>query len=140
MVEYAVAGGLAVGAAMVVVNLVNSDVALCRRTFAGLVKGDPAMRHAIAWDRLRAEDVDVGASYTKLTGALDRLTYQQTFIKAFAEGFRHEGGTLKSFTHWRAEPDGSVAVDYPAKQKTLVFELSSEAGRPQVVGIRWKQP
>ena len=140
MVEYAVAAGLAVGAALVVVNLVNSDVALCRRTFAGLVKGDPAVRNAIAWDRFQAEEIDVGASYATLTDPRAQRSYQQTFIKAFSAGFAHEGGALGAFTRWRVEPDGAVAVDYPAKQKTLLFRLSSEAGRRQVVGLGWKQP
>ena len=138
--EYAVAAGLAVVVAMVVMNLVNSDVRWCQRVFAGLVKGNPSVRSAIAWDRFRAEDVDVGATYARLPNAQEQLGYQQGFIQSFSKGFQEEGGRLRSFTNWRAETDGSVAVDYPAKQKTLLFHLSAEAGRRQLVGIGWQQP
>ena len=138
--EYVAAAGVAAVAAMVVMNLANSDVRLCRGIFARLAKGDPSVRNAIAWERFQAEDVNVGATYAGLPSPQEQLGYQQAFIRAFAAGFQHEGGRVGAFTHWRVEPNGSVAADYPAKRKTIVFELSSETGRPQLAGIRWQSP
>ena len=115
----------------------DHDVRLCRQVLAQLVNGNLAVGRAIDWAHLQALDVDVGAAYAALPNRPEQLNYERAFIRNFAEGFRKSGGRLGAFTHWRAEPDGTVSADYSAKQKTLVFRLS---GRRQVDGITWKAP
>ena len=114
----------------------GSDVRLCRRVLAQLVNADPSVSRAIDWSRLQALEVNVGATYAALANRQEQMDYEHAFIRSFAEGFRKSGGQLSAFTHWRAEPDGSVSADYPAKRKTLVFRLSG-SGRHQVDGIVW---
>ena len=115
--------------------LSDPDVRLCHRVLAQLVNADLAVSRSIDWDHLQALDANVGATYAALQNREERVGYERAFIRNFAEGFRKSGGRLSAFTHWRAEPDGTVSADYPAKQKTLVFRLS---GRRQVDGIAWK--
>ena len=113
----------------------DPDVRLCRRALAHLVNGNLSAGRAIDWAHLQALDVDVGAAYAALPNRQEQLNYERAFIQNFAGGFRKNGGRLDALTHWRVEPDGTVSVDYPAKQTTLVFRLS---GRRQVDGIAWK--
>ena len=115
----------------------GQEVRFCRRVFGGLVKGEPNVGGSIAWDRLKALDLDLGSAYAKLPPG-ERQKFQQAFIQNFAVGFRQGQGQLMAFTNWRMEHDGSVAVDYPAKHKTLLFRVS-ETGKRQLEGIAWKQ-
>ena len=115
----------------------DSDVRLCRRVLVQLVNANPSVSRVIDWDHLQALEVNVGATHAVLPTRQEQMNYEQAFIRSFAEGFRKSGGQLSAFTHWRAEPDGTVSADYPAKHKTLVFRLTG-SGRHQVDGIVWR--
>ncbi len=115
----------------------DPDVRFCRRTLAQLVNSDLSVSRAIDWPHLQALEVNVGATYAALPNRQEQVSYEQAFIRSFAQGFRQSGGRLNGFTRWSVARDGTVSADYPAKQKTLVFHLS--AGRPhQLEGIGWK--
>lgn len=118
----------------------NPEVRVCRRIFTGLVKGEPAVRGLIDWEHLRALGADVGAAYTaQLANAEERQGYEEAFIKSFANGFRQAQASAKGFTNWRVQPDGSVAADYRAKGKTLIFRLSG-APKPRLQELAWRSP
>lgn len=135
--EYAVGIVLMVLAGLLVMTVRSrDDVRLCKRVFAGLVKGDVSVRSAIEWTQLKALDVDVGAAYSALSPE-DQAAYQEAFIKRFAEGFRQGGATARAFTRWRREDAGTVAVDYRAKQRTLLFRLTGRQPA-RIAGIAWQ--
>ena len=137
--EYAVAIVLAVGVVAAILVLPGREVRLCKRLLGGLVQGKLSVGTGIAWDRLTALGMDVGAAYAQLPNLEEQAAYQEAFIQNFANGFRQSGATLKVFKHWRVQQDGTVAVDYPEKQRTLVFRLSST--KPlQLTGLAWEQP
>jgi len=135
-VDYAALALVAgVAAAAAFAHLSGSpEVRLCRRVFAGLVNGNEAVRAAIEWERLKALGVDVGAAYARLPDEREQQEYQQAFVRSFAEGFQRGGATLRSFTNWRLGEDGTVSVEYPAKQKTLRFRLSATGKQVQEIG------
>lgn len=135
--EQAVAVGLAVLAVAFLASLFRQDVRFCRTVFVKLVKGDQSVGNAIDWDHLKALDVDVSATYAQLPNFEAKAAYRQAFIKNFAEGFHKSSGKLEEFTSWHTERDGSIAVEYPAKKRTLVFRLSPE-GKRRLTGIAWK--
>ena len=135
--EYAVASILVIVVAAFLLNFVGQEVRFCRRVLTGLANGNPSVRQAIDWERLQAIGIDVGAAYAQLPSDKERREYQDAFIRSFAEGFRQQGGSVKVFTHWRVEGDGTVAADYPAKNRNLLFQLSG-GWRKQVVGIQWQ--
>ena len=130
--------GLLIAAGWGVVHLCSDpDIRFCRRVLGQLVNGNPSVSRVIDWAHLQALDVNVGATYAALPNQQEQLNYERAFVRNFAVGFRKSGGQLSAFTHWRAEPDGTVSADYPAKHKTLVFRLTG-SGRHQVDGIAWK--
>ncbi len=132
----AVGIGLIVAVGLLVVSFWGRDVKLCKRVLTELIQGNHAVRQHIDWGHLTALDVDVGATYAQLQDAQEQMAYQRIFVQKFAEGFAQAQADASVFTGWRAQGDGTVAVDYPAKSKTLVFRLS-ESGK-QVTGMAWK--
>ena len=135
--EYLTGIVLVVSAVLAVAVLGRHDeVRLCKRAFTGLVKGDASVRNTIEWTQLKALAVDVGAAYSTLSPQ-DQAAYQEAFIKQFSEGFRQGGATARAFTHWRRQEPGTVAVDYPAKQRTLLFRLTG-AEPARITGIAWQ--
>ena len=131
----ALVGGVITLAGLLVWNTFGQDVKLCKRVFVGLVTGDQSVRKKIDWNHFVALDVDVGATYTQLPPA-EQLPYEETFVRNFSLGFARAKADPSGFVNWRAQEDGTVAVDYPAKNKTAIFKLS-ENGK-QVAGLAWK--
>jgi hypothetical protein len=105
------------------------------------VSGRQSVQSRIDWERLKALEVDVGATYAALPDEKEREAYRQAFIERFSRGFGSTGAGLKDFAGWRvqerAEDRTVVAADYPKKRKVLLFELSALGGR-KVTGIRWQ--
>lgn len=140
-VKYAVVMALAVTAVAVAVRWNRGDVDLCRDVFRGMVQGNVAVARRIDWAHLQALHVDIGAQYSQITDPKVQSVYRQVFINRFAEGFKYGGGQAVSFVNWRLKertPQGVVvAADYPAKQKILLFTLST-SGPKRVTAIRWQ--
>ena len=130
----AVTGVLAL-AGMLAWSTFGQDVRFCKRVFAGLVTGDQSVRKMIDWSHFIALDTDVGAVYAQLPKS-EQLLYQQAFVRNFSLGFAASKADPSAFTNWRVQENGTVAVDYPAKNKVVIFKLS-ENGK-QVVGLVWK--
>ncbi len=128
--------GVVVALGLFVANFMGRDVKLCKRVLTGLIQGNHAVRQHIDWGHLTALDVDVGATYTQIQDAQKQAAYQHVFVQKFAEGFAQAKADASVFTGWRAQGNGTVAVDYPAKNKTLVLRLS-ESGK-QVAGFSWQ--
>lgn len=130
--------GLAVVAVVVLlVRFMNRDIALCRATLTGLANGQSSVQRHIDWEHLKALDVDVGLTYTQLPKN-EKAGYRQAFISYFAKGFRYVAGDTQAFTNWRMQPDGSIAVDYSAKQRTLVFHVTDSWLHRRVQAIQWQ--
>ena len=154
--------GLVVLAILVLRNPQQDAVRWTRQTFELLVSGRSSAQARIAWERLSAVGVDVGATYAKLPNAREQAGYRQAFLRELASGFRRSGARAESFVNWRIEESAEsaemkaqsaqnksaegaerdartmvVAADFPAKQKTLLMTLT--VGKPrQVTGIGWK--
>ena len=147
---------------LVLRNPQEDAVRWTKQTFETLVSGRSSVQARIAWERLSAVGVDVGATYTKLPNAREQAQYRQAFLRELASGFRRSGARAESFVNWRIEESAEsaemkaqsaqnksaegaerdartmvVAADFPAKQKTLLMTLT--VGKPrQVTGIGWK--
>lgn len=139
--QYAVLA-LVVGAlALVGLRLNHPEVRFCRAAFTKLAAGHPAVSRQIAWDRLQAIGVDVGATYTKLPNDQERRAYQAAFIEQFSAAFKQAGGTPKAFVGWRLADAGDeqmvVAADYPATHKTLLVSIP-RSGHRQIEGLQWQ--
>ena len=133
--------GLVVLAILVLRNPQQDAVRWTRQTFELLVSGRSSAQARIAWERLSAVGVDVGATYAKLPNAREQAGYRQAFLRELASGFRRSGARAESFVNWRIMEQSDeaivVAADFPAKQKTLLMTLT--VGKPrQVTGIGWK--
>ena len=126
---------------MVGMRLRGSDADVCRRTFAGLVQGRQSVQGAIDWAHLHALRADVGDTYRQLRDDKQRADFRKTFILGFSEGFRVQGVGAGAFTNWRiqarTEEQVTVAADYPAQHKTLVFRLSLRDGK-RIEDIQWQ--
>src|SRR3989338_3103636 len=127
---------------LVLRNPQEDAVRWTKQTFETLVSGRSSVQARIAWERLSAVGVDVGATYTKLPNAREQAQYRQAFLRELASGFRRSGARAESFVNWRIMEKSDeaivVAADFPAKQKTLLLTVSD--GKPrQVTGIRWQE-
>ena len=134
--------GLVALIVLVLRNPQQDAVRWTRQTFELLVSGRSSAQARIAWERLSAVGVDVGATYTKLPNAREQAQYRQAFLRELASGFRRSGARAESFVNWRIMEQSDeaivVAADFPAKQKTLLLTVSD--GKPrQVTGIRWQE-
>lgn len=136
-VAYAAGMVAVVAVVAALLKLPGRDVRFCQRVLTGLAAGSVSVRQAIAWERLRAMDVDVGASYNQLADPAERAAYQRAFIQSFAEGFRQSGAAPGAFTNWRKASQRSVIAEYPAKQRTVVFQVVGLM-RLQLAGIQWQ--
>lgn len=136
------APALVVAAVVVAVQWRASDVAFCRKTFEGLVRGRQSVETRIAWERLQAVGVNVGETYSGLPSEAERAKYRREFIAHLAGAFRQTGVPAKAFVGWRkAGRVGEtvvVAVDYPAKGRTLLLGLPA-SGRKQIEAIQWQE-
>ena len=131
---------LVIGALIIVGGFVwgqfGKDVRICKRVFAGLVEGNQSVGKHLDWSHLKTLGVDLGPDYTSLPTPEAQAAYRQEFIRNFSDGFVRSKADPAGFVEWRSQGDGTVTVEYPAKSKTLVFQLS-ENGK-QVAGLAWK--
>ena len=129
------------GAALLLRPWLRDDVGWCRRVFTGLAQGSQYIQDSIDWERLKALNADVGSEYRRMPNEEERANYRQAFISQFARGFRQSKAAYDQFTNWRVLERGQdavvVAADYPAKQSTLLFEISELGGR-RLEAIKWQ--
>lgn len=127
------------GTAWVLLN--RGEAALCRSVFTKLAQGKASVRSQIAWERLQALDIDVGATYSQLTTDKERRAYQEAFIQQYAQAFGAAGGSPAAFTGWRVQEQREgqviVAADDPAKQKTLLMNVPA-SGPKRLEAIQWQ--
>lgn len=132
---------LVAAAAVFIMRISHSEVGFCREVLKGLAEGRSSVKQRIAWERLRALDVDVGATYQALPNEEERSKYRQAFVLSFSQGFRHAGGVPSGFVNWRVHGRSGkqlvIAADYPAKQKTLLMGIPA-AGSKKVETIQWQ--
>ncbi len=140
-VKYAIVVALAVTVVAVAVRWNRDDADLCRDVFRGMVQGNVAVARRIDWTHLKALNVDIGAQYSQIKDPKVQAMYRQVFLSRFAQGFKYGKGEAKSFVNWHLKartPEGIVvAADYPAKQKILLFTLST-SGPKRVTAIQWQ--
>lgn len=137
---YAGAVALIVVLALAIGRRDQGPVPFCGRVFRGLVDGNRSVEGAIAWERLQAMGVDVGATYTGLANEKERAEYRRAFIQSFGSGFTQGGGEASAFKGWRVDAEEGdrilVAVDYEGRERTLVFGLPA-SGERMVETIHW---
>ena len=132
---------LVVASVVGVARLSKGEAGLCREVFQGLVKGRQSVQQRIDWGRLKAMGVDVGATYAHLPDERARAEYRRLFVEHFSKGFLQTGASLGDFVRWRVQTQTPeevvVAVDYPAKQKTLLLTLPA-TGAKRIQAIQWQ--
>lgn len=126
---------------MAAVHLSRSDVTFCREVLTALAQGRPSVKPRIAWERLQAVGVDVGATYAQLPSDQDRAQYRQTFVESFSRGFQQSGGAVNGFRHWRVKERSNarvvIAVDYVEKGMTLLMTVPA-SGPKKLETIQWQ--
>ena len=139
--QYAAGTVLLVAAVASGLSWFGRDVRFCRDVLTDLARGRQSAQARIDWDRLKALDVDVGATYAKLPNEQEKRQYRQAFIANFATGFSQSGARLDGFANWRVQSDQAgdrvVAADYKPKQKTLLFRISG-AWRKRLEAMQWE--
>lgn len=129
------------GVLLLALRVRESDAAACRAILTGLAQGKSFVARRIDWNHLTAMGVNVGETYTKLPDDKQRADYRQAFVTQFARGFQQSGARPKDFVRWRLERREQdrvvIAVDYPAKKKTLLMSLPS-SGTKKLEDIRWQ--
>ncbi len=120
----------------------HDEAAWCRRVFAGLAAGRLYVQGDVNWERLKALGADVGEDYRALPNERERANFRRAFITRFASSFQGAKGRVQDFTGWRSQgrdDEGRliVAVDYPAKQQTLLVTVS-ELGQRRVDALQWQ--
>ena len=89
------------GVAVFVTRTRQSDAEFAQRLMRDVMTSQSSAQRQIGWERLQALDVPVGSTYLGLASDQERDRYRDTFIRAFAEGFRKTGATADSFVNWR---------------------------------------
>ena len=118
----------------------RDEVGFCRRMLGALTTGQWYVQSSIDWEQFQALGVDVGSAYRELPNEEERAKFRQAFIMQCAEGFRKEHGRLGDFINWRLQQRGPVAMvaaDYPLKQKTLLFQVST-IGEKRLQQLQWQ--
>lgn len=120
----------------------DNEISFCRRTLAGLIKGELSVEKSLDWPSLKAVGNDIGAEYAKLLTENERAYFRKAFILNCALSFQNSGGKLSAFTHWRLEDKDSqqtiVAVDGLAN-KTLLFTVVKISGKRKLAALEWKE-
>lgn len=115
-----------------------NEISRCRTMFSALVRGSYSAQKQIDWEKLKALDVDVGATYSQFPDGQQRLNYQKTFVKSFALGFKQMGGELAGFRNWRVYTKDAektvIAADYRGQTLLLTF---SKVGK-KLTALQWK--
>jgi hypothetical protein len=122
----------------------RQDTEFCRDIiFSGLIKGQGAVAKYIDWENLTALGADAGVEYLKLPNSKEREDFQRAFINGFALGFLYDGGNPDNFTDWRPykqdKDSVTVAADYKAKKKILLFTLSKESKKGKLKALAWQE-
>jgi hypothetical protein len=140
ILEYTLLIAIVMGALVFFIHMKNENTDFCRKVFNGLVKGSYAVQKFIDWEKLKAMNVDVGATYIKFTTEKQRSDYKQAFIKYLSLGFKQTGSKLDLFTNWRAYDRYTdktvVAADY--RGKIILFTISRD-GKRKLIAIQWKE-
>jgi len=80
----------------------NADVGFAKSTFSSLVRGDSAVATDIDWETFNALGVPVGPQYIALKTDPEKESFKTGFITQFSATFRDSGGSIDSFSNWRA--------------------------------------
>ncbi len=80
----------------------NADVGFAKSTFAALVRGDSSVANDIDWETFNALGVPVGSQYVALKTEPEMESFKTGFITQFSASFRDSGGSIDSFSNWRA--------------------------------------
>lgn len=78
------------------------DVSFAKSTFESLARGDVSVESKIDWETLNSLGTNVGAAYVIMESDVDKAEFRKGFITQFASSFRDGGGSVESFTNWRA--------------------------------------
>ena len=119
----------------------EDGVQLTKRIFYSLCSGNRGAQNWIAWERLKAVGVDVGATYSSIIKEKERVDYRKAFFYNFSMSFRSGGGKTSGFFNWQViQKDGTntvVAAD-TASGKSLLFTLSIVDGKQKLTAIEWQ--
>lgn len=80
----------------------QADVSFAKSTFTSLVRGDSAVATDIDWETLTSLGVPVGVQYLAIKTEPERESFKNGFITQFSSSFRDSGGSIDSFSNWRA--------------------------------------
>jgi hypothetical protein len=120
-----------------------SDVGFCRSTFIGLLKGNQGIADRIAWDELKAMDVDVGATYRQLPTDKEKRDYRKAFVTRCAKGFYMTAGKVKDFVEWHLFQESNkefvVTARYLRVNKNI-YITAVRGVRTRIIAINWDKP
>ena len=129
-----------VGLALFLQPFHGDEVGFCRRILGAFTTGKRYVQSSIDWEQFQVLGIDVGSAYRELPNEEERAKFREAFLVKCGEGFRKEHGRLNDFVNWRLQQPGPVAVvavDYPLKQKTLLFHVST-VGDKHLEAMQWQ--
>ena len=80
----------------------QADVNFAKSTFESLVRGDSSVASEIDWETLNSLGVPVGPQYIAIKSQPEKDSFKTGFITQFSASFRDSGGSVDSFSNWRA--------------------------------------
>ena len=116
------------------------DVSFARTTLELMIDGRYSARSRLDWPVLKIMSADIGQEYSKFKTSQDRESYEQSFIKSFAEGYKKAGAKTSAFFGWRAfsdyktkNPNITVVAAYAHDKTTDLLFLISHEGRAKKI-------
>jgi len=112
----------------------QADVSFAKSTFASLVRGDSAVAMEIDWETLTAMGVPVGVQYLAVKTEPEKDSFKTGFITQFSANFRDSGGSVESFSNWRAtsHDENNTTVTADSANGSLKLTVSERNSRKRL--------
>lgn len=106
----------------------QADITFAKKTFSSLVRGNSTVLSDIDWETLNSLGVPVGPQYLAIKTEPEKESFKTGFVTQFSASFRDSGGSIDSFSNWRATSHD--------ENKTVITANSAEGSLKLTVSLR----
>lgn len=140
--EISVATALAIILLIGFLYIRSREINFCRNVFSDLMQGRFWAVNYIDWEHLKALDMNVGETFSRLPNEKERRNYKKAFIRSLAVGFSRTGTKIGDFSNWRILSKDSekiiAAADYIKYKKTLLLTFTKSKIGKKLVSLQWQ--